>query len=206
MLAISSIQLTTVFCLATLCENGLTLKVMVRSEDIFVPFIIPHLVSKANYTKVSKVQPQSWHVAMAKLHDFPTWPTIDRTGAILGVMVMHDEEGVVQLRGALAWWYRPLRMLLDFSAQPLMLGKVVVHGLGLIDADLNPCPYHILTSMVNWRCQGHMGCQSLQFLHWILSHMGCLTHSQVPGWTHLRVHQSVVVESWDSEGAPGFQL
>jgi hypothetical protein len=32
-----------------------------------------------------------------------------------------------------------------------------------------------------------------------------LTHSQVPGWTHLRVHQSVVVESWDSEGAPDFQ-
>jgi hypothetical protein len=73
MLAISSIQPTTMFCLAiTLCENGLILKVMVRSEDIFVPFIIPHLVSKANYTKVSKVQPQSWHVAMAKLHDFPT--------------------------------------------------------------------------------------------------------------------------------------
>jgi hypothetical protein len=32
-----------------------------------------------------------------------------------------------------------------------------------------------------------------------------LTHSQVPGWTHLRVHQSVVAESWDSEGAPDFQ-
>ncbi len=32
-----------------------------------------------------------------------------------------------------------------------------------------------------------------------------LTHSQVPGWTHLRVHQSVVAESWDSKGAPDFQ-
>jgi hypothetical protein len=32
-----------------------------------------------------------------------------------------------------------------------------------------------------------------------------LTHSQVLGWTHLRVHQSVVAESWDSEGAPDFQ-
>jgi len=31
------------------------------------------------------------------------------------------------------------------------------------------------------------------------------THSQVPGWTHLRVHQSVVAKSWDSEGAPNFQ-
>jgi len=32
-----------------------------------------------------------------------------------------------------------------------------------------------------------------------------MTHSQVPGWTHLRVHQSVVAESWDSEGALDFQ-
>jgi hypothetical protein len=32
-----------------------------------------------------------------------------------------------------------------------------------------------------------------------------VTHSQVPGWTHLRVLQSVVAESWDSEGAPDFQ-
>jgi hypothetical protein len=28
-----------------------------------------------------------------------------------------------------------------------MLGKVVVDGLGLTNADLDPCPYHILTSM-----------------------------------------------------------
>ncbi len=59
-LAISSIQATTVFPLATtLCENGGTPKVMVRSEDIFVPLAIPHLVSKANCTEVSKVQPES---------------------------------------------------------------------------------------------------------------------------------------------------
>jgi hypothetical protein len=32
-----------------------------------------------------------------------------------------------------------------------------------------------------------------------------MTHSQVPGWTHLRVHQSVVAESWDSEGTLDFQ-
>jgi hypothetical protein len=30
-------------------------------------------------------------------------------------------------------------MLLDYGVQPLMLGKVVVDGLGLIDADLDPC-------------------------------------------------------------------
>jgi hypothetical protein len=38
------------------------------------------------------------------------------------------------------------------------------------------------------------------------SHAGVpLTHSQVPGWTHLRVQLCVVAESWDSEGTPDFQ-
>jgi hypothetical protein len=32
-----------------------------------------------------------------------------------------------------------------------------------------------------------------------------MTHSQVPGWTHLKVQLCRVVESWDSEGAPDFQ-
>jgi len=40
--------------------------------------------------------------------------------------------------------------------------------------------------------------------HWCYCFL-FVTHSQAPGWTHLRVHQSVVVESWDSEGAPDFQ-
>jgi hypothetical protein len=36
-------------------------------------------------------------------------------------------------------------------------------------------------------------------------HLVCMTHSQVPGWTHLRVQLCVIAESWDSEGAPDFQ-
>ncbi len=32
-----------------------------------------------------------------------------------------------------------------------------------------------------------------------------MTHSQVPGWTHLRVHQSVVMEKGTRKGAPDFQ-
>jgi hypothetical protein len=31
-----------------------------------------------------------------------------------------------------------------------------------------------------------------------------LTHSPVLGWTHLKVHKSVIAESWDLEGAPDF--
>jgi len=40
-----------------------------------------------------------------------------------------------------------LRVSVDSGVQPLMLGKVIFNGLGLIDANLDPCPYHILTSM-----------------------------------------------------------
>jgi hypothetical protein len=38
-------------------------------------------------------------------------------------------------------------VLLDFNVQPLMLGKTTINGLGLINVNLDPCPYHILTSM-----------------------------------------------------------
>jgi hypothetical protein len=31
--------------------------------------------------------------------------------------------------------------LLDFDVQPLMLGKDVVHGFGLTNATIDPCPY-----------------------------------------------------------------
>jgi hypothetical protein len=68
-MAISCIEPMVVFPLvATLSESGGTPNVVVRSEDTFVPPIVPHIVYEANYTtKVSKVQPKSWHVAMAKL-------------------------------------------------------------------------------------------------------------------------------------------
>jgi hypothetical protein len=36
-------------------------------------------------------------------------------------------------------------------------------------------------------------------------HIRWLTHSQVSGWTHLRVQLCVVAESWDSEGVIDFQ-
>jgi hypothetical protein len=36
--------------MATLCENGGTPEVMVKSEDTFVPHVVPHPISKPNYT------------------------------------------------------------------------------------------------------------------------------------------------------------
>ncbi len=78
MLASSGIQLAIMFHLViTLCENGGTPKVMVRLEDTFVPLEVPHLVSEANCTEVSKVQLESWHVAMAKLRNLIARRAID---------------------------------------------------------------------------------------------------------------------------------
>jgi hypothetical protein len=71
-LTILSIQPIAVLCLVvTFCENSGTLDVMVRSNDIFVPLVVPHPIYEANHLKVSKAQLESWHVAMAKFHDLP---------------------------------------------------------------------------------------------------------------------------------------
>jgi hypothetical protein len=50
---------------------------MVKSKDIFVLLAIPHPISKANCIEMSKVQPKSWHAAMAKFHDLLAQLTID---------------------------------------------------------------------------------------------------------------------------------
>jgi hypothetical protein len=67
---------------------------MARLKDTLVPPIISHAIFEANFTKVSKVQLESWHVAMAKLHDLLAQPTIDRTSVILCVVVVHNEKGI----------------------------------------------------------------------------------------------------------------
>jgi len=102
-LAISDIQLATMFQLvATLHENGGKLNVIVRSKNIFVILVVPHLVSKTNHMEVSKVQLEYWHATMAKLHDFRARLAIDQTNVIPKVIIMDNEKGVFQLKGASA--------------------------------------------------------------------------------------------------------
>jgi hypothetical protein len=95
-LVILGIQLGAVFRLAaTLWENGGIINVMVKLEDTFVLHAIPHQVYEVNRLEVTRVRLESWHAIVAKLHDLLTWPTIDRiANVILGVMVVHDEEGM----------------------------------------------------------------------------------------------------------------
>jgi hypothetical protein len=51
--------------------------------------------------KVSKVLLESWHAIMAKPHELLVWLTIDRTNVNPRVVIMHNEEGMFQLKGAL---------------------------------------------------------------------------------------------------------
>ncbi len=84
---------------------------------------------------------------MAKLHDLPTLPSIDQANVIPRVVMVHNEKENSQLKGALACWYQPHKLLFDSNAQSFMLGKVVVEGFGLTNVDFEQCPYQILTSM-----------------------------------------------------------
>jgi len=70
-----------------------------------------------------------------------------------------------------------------------------------------------------WICLSHLEFKGIEFILWfcyffifmqlmILKHMmfsSLVTHSQVPGWTHLRVQLCWVAKSWDLKGAPDFQ-
>jgi hypothetical protein len=78
---------------ATLCKSGETTNVVFRM-DIFVPPTSPHIVYEANHTKIPKVQLESQHVVVAKLHDLLVQLTIDRANFISNVMVVHHEEGI----------------------------------------------------------------------------------------------------------------
>jgi hypothetical protein len=43
--------------------------------------------------------------------------------------------------------YKPDRVLLDYGAQPLILGKAACIGLGIRRSKLEPCPFQIQTTL-----------------------------------------------------------
>jgi hypothetical protein len=68
---------------------------VVTLEDLSVLIIIPQNIPKVNQIKVSKVE--FWHVAIAKLHKFPTHPIINRVDIVLCVVVMCNKEGIFSI-------------------------------------------------------------------------------------------------------------
>jgi hypothetical protein len=88
-----------------------------------------------------------WQAAMTKMDALPTWPTIDRKRFTSGVCMLDNRSGIFWLVSPMGQMYRPDWVLLNYGAQPLMLGKVACIGLGIWRSKLEPCPFHIQTSL-----------------------------------------------------------
>jgi len=88
-----------------------------------------------------------WQMAAAKMDALPTRPAIDRERLTHGVCMLNNRSGIFWLVSPTGQVYRPDRVLLDSSAQPLMLGKATCIGLGIRRSKLEPCPFQIQTSL-----------------------------------------------------------
>jgi hypothetical protein len=71
----------------------------------------------------------------------PARPAIDRERLTPGVCMLDNRSGIFQLVSPTGHVYRPDQVLLDSSAQPLMLGKATCIGLGIRRSKLEPCPF-----------------------------------------------------------------
>jgi hypothetical protein len=84
-----------------------------------------------------------WQAAAAKMDTLLTRPAIDRERLTRGVCMLDNRSGIFQLVSPTGQVYRPNRVLLDFGAQLLMLGKVACIGLGIRRLKLELCPFQI---------------------------------------------------------------
>jgi hypothetical protein len=88
-----------------------------------------------------------WQAASTKMDALPIRLTIDRERLTPGVCMFDNWSGIFRLVSPTGQVYRPDQVLLDFSAQPLMLGKVACIGLGIRRLKLESCPFQIQTSL-----------------------------------------------------------
>jgi hypothetical protein len=80
-----------------------------------------------------------WQAAMAKMDALLAQPTIDRERLTPSVCMLDNRNGIFQLVSPMGKVYRPDQVLLDYGAQPLMLGKITCIGLGIRRSELEPC-------------------------------------------------------------------
>ncbi|CAM6019423.1 unnamed protein product [Sphagnum balticum] len=74
----------------------------------------------------------------AKMDALPARPAIDREGLTPNVCMLDNRSGIFQLVSPMSQVYKPDRVLLDFSAQPLTLGKAACIGLGdLLESNIS---------------------------------------------------------------------
>jgi hypothetical protein len=88
-----------------------------------------------------------WQVATTKMDTLPARPTIDRERLTFGVSMLDNWSGIFRLVSPIGQVYKPDRVLLDYGAQPLILGKAACIGLGIRRSKLEPCPFQIQTTL-----------------------------------------------------------
>jgi hypothetical protein len=64
---------------------------------------------------------------------------MDQTWVLPNLVVVHNQKGVIHMKGGSRQYYQRHRILLDSGVQPLMLGKATVEGLRLTNVNLEPC-------------------------------------------------------------------
>ncbi len=73
---------------------------------------------------------------MAKMDTLPVRPAIDHERVTSGVCMLDNQSGIFRLVSCTGQVYKPDQVLLDFGAQPLMLGKAACIGLGIQRSEL----------------------------------------------------------------------
>jgi len=113
------VDLTRVFRLAaTLCEHG---NVIATSAKVCEGVDVGQLVAGdvvVEQPVVSDVD-NPWQAVVAKMDALPVRPTIDRERLTLGVCMLDNRSGIFWLVSPTGQVYKPDRVLLDSSAQPL---------------------------------------------------------------------------------------
>jgi hypothetical protein len=71
----------------------------------------------------------------------PARLTIDRERLTPGVCMLDNRSGIFWSVSPMGEVYKLDRFLLDFGAQPLMLGKATCIGLGIWRSELKLCPF-----------------------------------------------------------------
>jgi hypothetical protein len=139
----SGVDLTLVFQLtATLCERG---SVAIMSVGVCEGVDVGQPVAR----DVAMEQPvilgvdNPWHAMIAKMDALPVRPAIDHERLTPGVCMLDNRSDIFWLVSPTSQVYRPDRVLLDFGAQPLMLGKATCIGLGIRRSELELCPFQI---------------------------------------------------------------
>jgi len=143
----SKVDLTCVFRLAAaLCERG---SVVATSAEVCEGVDVGQLVVGdvvVEQPVVSGVD-SPWQMTAAKMDALPARPAIGRERFTPGVCMLDNRSGIFRLVSPTDQVYKPDRVLLDSSAQPLMLGKVTCIGLGIQRSELELCPFQIQTSL-----------------------------------------------------------